>query len=80
MVLWPSGLGGGLQNPIHRFEPYQRLKRLKIMREVENDSKVVLTGTYEGSYNKLRHSRVNRNNNKKFNLNAIKLFFKKRKK
>ncbi len=50
------------------------------MREVENDSKVVLTGTYEGSYNKLRHSRVNRNNNKKFNLNAIKLFFKKRKK
>jgi hypothetical protein len=48
------------------------------MREVENDSKVVLTGTYESSYNKLRYSRVNINN--KFNLNAIKLFFKKRKK
>jgi hypothetical protein len=48
------------------------------MREVENDSKVVLTGTYESSHNKLRYSRVNINN--KFNLNAIKLFFKKRKK
>jgi len=78
MSPWPSGLGGGLQNPKHGFESYRRLKKVKIMREVENDSKVVLTGTYESSYNKLRYSRVNINN--KFNLNAIKLFFKKRKK
>jgi len=54
-------------------------QKIKIMREVENDSKVVLTGTYEGSYNKFRHSWVDRNN-KKFNLNVIKSFFKKRKK
>jgi len=42
-----------------------------------NKEKVVLTGTYESSYSKLRYSRVNNN---KINLNAIKLFFKKRKK
>jgi hypothetical protein len=80
MALWPSGLGGGLQNPIHRFESYQRLKKVKIMKKGENGEKVVLTGTYESSYSKLRHMRANRSDNKKINLNIIKLFFKKRKK
>jgi hypothetical protein len=48
------------------------------MEKEVNKEKVVLTGTYESSYSKLRYSRVNNNN--KINLNAIKLFFKKRKK
>lgn len=39
-------------------------------------NKVVLTGTYEGSYNKFRGE----NKNKKNNLNIIRLFFKKLKK
>ena len=36
-------------------------------------NKVVLTGTYEGSYNKFRGE----NKNKKNDLNIIRLFFKK---
>lgn len=45
----------------------------------EDKSRVVLTGTYEGSYNKFGHIRANRNN-KKINLNIIKLLFKRKKK
>lgn len=46
----------------------------------EEKGKVVLTGTYEGSYNKFGHIRANRNDNKKINLNIIKLLFKRKKK
>ena len=45
-----------------------------------NKEKVVLTGTYESSYGKFKHMRANRSDNKKINLNIIKLFFKKIKK
>lgn len=48
--------------------------------EKEEKSRVVLTGTYEGSYNKFGHIRANRNNNKKGNFNIIKLLLKKIKK
>jgi hypothetical protein len=50
------------------------------MEKEVNKEKVVLTGTYESSYGKFRHMRANRSDNKKINLNIIKLFFKKRKK
>ena len=50
------------------------------MEKEGNKEKVVLTGTYESSYGKFRHMRANRSDNKKINLNIIKLFFKKIKK
>jgi len=50
------------------------------MREEENDKKVVLTGTYESSYSKFRYMKTNKDDNKKFNLDTIKLFLKKIKK
>ena len=42
-------------------------------------NKVVLTGTFIGSYENFRRA-PNKKKNKKNNLNIIKLFFKKRKK
>jgi len=44
--------------------------------KIENE-KIVLTGTYEGSYNRFNHVRANRYDNKKIKLNIIKLFQKK---
>lgn len=46
---------------------------------MENKEKIVLTGTHESSYNKLRRIKTNKIGNKKINLNIIKLFFKKKK-
>jgi hypothetical protein len=48
------------------------------MERKDNEGKVVLTGTYKGSYENFRHLRVNKNN--KISLNTIKLLFKRRKK
>ena len=48
------------------------------MSRKENEGKVVLTGTYKGSYENFRHVRANKNN--KINLDIIKLLFKRRKK
>jgi hypothetical protein len=50
------------------------------MEKEVNKEKVVLTGTYESSYSKLRRIKSNKISDKKINLNVIKLFFKKRKK
>ena len=44
--------------------------------KIENE-KIVLTGTYEGSYNRFNHVRANRYDNKKIRLNIMKLFQKK---
>ena len=44
----------------------------------ENKDKVVLTGTYESSYNKLR--KLNKNRINKINLEVFKLIFNKFKK
>jgi hypothetical protein len=41
-----------------------------------SENKIVLTGTYEGSYSKFRGE----NKNKKNDLNIVRLFFKKLKK
>ena len=49
------------------------------MEKEVNKEKVVLTGTYESSYNKLRRIKANKIGNKKINLNIIKFFFKKKK-
>ena len=46
----------------------------------EEKRRVVLTGTYEGSYNKFGHTRANRYDNKKINLIISQLFSKRRKK
>jgi hypothetical protein len=46
----------------------------------EEKGKIVLSGTYEGSYTKFAHIRANRCNNKKINFNVIKALFKRRKK
>jgi hypothetical protein len=47
------------------------------MERKENGGKVVLTGTYKGSYENFKHVRADRNN--KINLNIIKLLFKRKK-
>jgi hypothetical protein len=50
------------------------------VKKKEDNIRVVLTGTHEGSYGNFRHTRFNRPNNEKIKLNIVKLFFKRIKK
>jgi hypothetical protein len=69
--------GGGLQNPLHMFESCQRLQKIVKMESELN--KVVLTGTHEGSYGKLRNHNK-KTKTKKNKLKFIKFLLKKIKK